>query len=446
MPLPQRSQVEHWLSRTVVDRDGTEVGRCTRIYADTDTGLPEWLLVVVDGDDDGVIAPLLDASDAGERVQLSTSFDLIQSAPRIGTPDSISPDDEVQFYEHYGIALSDDASSTGLPAEVTEQAEAVTGGTGTGTGNTVDTDTDSFSAPAVASPVTAPSTTSVASPAVEVSAPETAEISAPAVAPVEETVPTPAVRLPAASTGTSTGGSSVSTTGGSDRSAAYAGGAAGLLALAGAAWWLRGRRQQASTPAARATSYGRGVASSFSLPEGLGDRLGEAAARAADAAAMVGSKAAGATGAGKKATTAASKTASKKAAKAAGRTTKATSSALDATTSALDDLGEGVVDAGEAVADSYHAAMTRLFGVAGVAVGFLLGARSGRQRYEQIAGVARDVASSPQLRSLAGAAREAATGPQVRQVASRVGTTVSSLADRSPLPTGSSNGDRTPRY
>jgi hypothetical protein len=45
MDLPDRAEAKSWQGRDVVDRDGEPLGRCHGVFADTDTGLPEWVLV-----------------------------------------------------------------------------------------------------------------------------------------------------------------------------------------------------------------------------------------------------------------------------------------------------------------------------------------------------------------------------------------------------------------
>jgi hypothetical protein len=49
MDLPDRAEAKSWQGRDVVDRDGEPLGRCHGVFADTDTGLPEWVLVDVGG-------------------------------------------------------------------------------------------------------------------------------------------------------------------------------------------------------------------------------------------------------------------------------------------------------------------------------------------------------------------------------------------------------------
>ena len=54
--------------------------------------------------------------------------------------------------------------------------------------------------------------------------------------------------------------------------------------------------------------------------------------------------------------------------------------------------------------------MRRIIFVTGLAVGFVLGARAGRERYEQLMRLARKAADSPAVQQAAAAAQEQATG------------------------------------
>ncbi len=68
--------------------------------------------------------------------------------------------------------------------------------------------------------------------------------------------------------------------------------------------------------------------------------------------------------------------------------------------------------------------MWKLSFVVGAAVGYVLGTRAGRQRYEQIAGATRKVAQNPKVQSATDKARQqagAAAGKAAGAVADKVG-------------------------
>jgi hypothetical protein len=117
MALPARGIVQTWVGRTVVDRDGTEIGVCTAVLTDDGTGLPEWLYAQVD--QATVIVPLVDATEVGDRVQVAVSrTDVGNAPPPAGDTQHLSQGEEAALYQHYGIEYSRTASETVLPTDV----------------------------------------------------------------------------------------------------------------------------------------------------------------------------------------------------------------------------------------------------------------------------------------------------------------------------------------
>jgi DNA-binding transcriptional MocR family regulator len=70
----------------------------------------------------------------------------------------------------------------------------------------------------------------------------------------------------------------------------------------------------------------------------------------------------------------------------------------------------------------------RIIFVAGLAVGFVLGARAGRERYEQLKRLARKAADSPAVQQAAAAAQAQASG-LARSAKDRVAERVPRMAD-----------------
>jgi hypothetical protein len=102
-----------WVGRTVVDRDGAETGTCRAVLTDDATGLPEWMYAELDGDT--VVIPLLDAAEDGDRLRVTASRAQVVDAPRVGGSQKLSAAQEVALYQHYGIEYSTAASETVLP-------------------------------------------------------------------------------------------------------------------------------------------------------------------------------------------------------------------------------------------------------------------------------------------------------------------------------------------
>jgi len=93
------------------------------VFADTDTGLPEWILV--DVEDRRAFVPVGDAEQEDERVRVRFSRDQVRSAPDVGDVAELTEDDEKQLYTHYGVAFSTKDSDSVLPVGATESADAV---------------------------------------------------------------------------------------------------------------------------------------------------------------------------------------------------------------------------------------------------------------------------------------------------------------------------------
>jgi hypothetical protein len=114
MALPDRDVALAWLGKTVVDPDGAKIGRCTAVFTDDATGVPEWLGAQLGG----VMAfvPLVDAGEVGGQVQVVVTREQVVHAPLLGSVERISEDQEAALYRHYGIEHSRAASASLLPA------------------------------------------------------------------------------------------------------------------------------------------------------------------------------------------------------------------------------------------------------------------------------------------------------------------------------------------
>ncbi|SDL97681.1 hypothetical protein SAMN05660642_01209 [Geodermatophilus siccatus] len=131
MTLPDRDAARDWIGRTVLDRDGAEIGVCAALLADEATGLPEWMYA--ERDEGTVVVPLLDATDSGGRVQVTVTRADADRAPRFGPARELSQDQEAELYRHYGIEYSTATSDSLLPAAEPEPTGAApTGAAPTG--------------------------------------------------------------------------------------------------------------------------------------------------------------------------------------------------------------------------------------------------------------------------------------------------------------------------
>lgn len=118
-----------WVGLPVTDSSGDTVGTCTAVYADDATGLPEWALVQ-GGRDSGLrFLPLVDARTEGGSLRVAVDSERIESAPRVGSQGHLTEAEEAVLYEHYGVPYSAGPSDTLLPASVDEASTEALGET-----------------------------------------------------------------------------------------------------------------------------------------------------------------------------------------------------------------------------------------------------------------------------------------------------------------------------
>lgn len=101
---PAPAVVAEWRGMTVVDSDGSKIGKLDEIYLDQETKRPEWALI-----NTGLFGtkssfmPLAGASAADDQVQTTFTKDQVKDAPSIDTDGQLSPEEEATLYEHYGL-------------------------------------------------------------------------------------------------------------------------------------------------------------------------------------------------------------------------------------------------------------------------------------------------------------------------------------------------------
>lgn len=113
MNFPERAVALEWVGRTIVDRDGVEIGSCTDVFLDDATQVTEWVCSQMAGGP--VFLPAVGALESSGKVQVVVSRADIAAAPPVSGTAHIFADEEVALYRHYGIPYSRDASATVLP-------------------------------------------------------------------------------------------------------------------------------------------------------------------------------------------------------------------------------------------------------------------------------------------------------------------------------------------
>src|SRR5262245_46818644 len=125
MTLPTLDQARRWRGLTLVAEDDEPVGKIEAIYVDRSTRQPEWALVHTGLFGSArTFVPLADAAQRGDTVRVPHATSVVHEAPRLEEDAELSEEDEARLCAHYGIQYATDASSSGLPAGETAAATA----------------------------------------------------------------------------------------------------------------------------------------------------------------------------------------------------------------------------------------------------------------------------------------------------------------------------------
>jgi uncharacterized protein (TIGR02271 family) len=99
--------------RTLLDRNGEKVGKIEEVYADQESGQPEWALLHT-----GLLGtkknfvPLRGATASGEDVQVGIDKQAIKDSPGVEADGELSEPEERTLFEHYGIPYTTEGSTT----------------------------------------------------------------------------------------------------------------------------------------------------------------------------------------------------------------------------------------------------------------------------------------------------------------------------------------------
>jgi hypothetical protein len=131
MTLPGPDVTHRWQGRTLVDHHGEPLGTIEIIYLDKVTNQPEWALLEAGGTGPTrTFIPLVSAGEEGDTVRVPFAKTLVEGAPAMAADQELSEDQEGELYRHYGVPYSRADSPSGLPAgepEPTESALAAGG-------------------------------------------------------------------------------------------------------------------------------------------------------------------------------------------------------------------------------------------------------------------------------------------------------------------------------
>jgi uncharacterized protein (TIGR02271 family) len=123
MLMPDIDTVRGWRGRTMVDRDGNRIGSIEDIYADDQSGAPEWALVKTGlfGTKSSYV-PIARASERNGDVHVPFEKQLVKDAPRIEADQHLSEAEERELWRHYGLDYG--AGQAATPAQPRTDTEA----------------------------------------------------------------------------------------------------------------------------------------------------------------------------------------------------------------------------------------------------------------------------------------------------------------------------------
>jgi hypothetical protein len=115
--LPGPEATHRWQGRTLVDHNGEPLAIIEVIYLDKVTNQPEWALLEADAAGPArTFVPLVSASEEGDSVRVPFAKTLVEAAPGMAADQELSEDQEQELYRHYGVPYSRADSPSGLPA------------------------------------------------------------------------------------------------------------------------------------------------------------------------------------------------------------------------------------------------------------------------------------------------------------------------------------------
>jgi hypothetical protein len=115
--LPGPEATHRWQGRTLVDHNGEPLGSIEIIYLDKATNQPEWALLEASAAGPArTFVPLVSAGEEGDTVRVPFAKVLVEGAPAMPADQELSEDQEGELYRHYGVPYSRADSPSGLPA------------------------------------------------------------------------------------------------------------------------------------------------------------------------------------------------------------------------------------------------------------------------------------------------------------------------------------------
>jgi uncharacterized protein (TIGR02271 family) len=112
-----QDQIDNVIGRGVYGSDGGKIGTAVQVYADDQTGQPEWMTVRTGlfGTKESFV-PLADASLSGDQITVPYDKAFVKGAPNMDEDGDLSEDEERELYAYYNRTDYDTTSTAGTAA------------------------------------------------------------------------------------------------------------------------------------------------------------------------------------------------------------------------------------------------------------------------------------------------------------------------------------------
>jgi sporulation protein YlmC with PRC-barrel domain len=105
------------IGRRAFDRNGAKIGTVDEVYLDDSTGEPEWAAVRTGLFSRDAFVPLKPSELLEDQLRVPFDKALVKNAPDFGVGRHLSPEQELQLYHHYGMAIPSSGSQSQTPAD-----------------------------------------------------------------------------------------------------------------------------------------------------------------------------------------------------------------------------------------------------------------------------------------------------------------------------------------
>ncbi|MGD6746840.1 PRC-barrel domain-containing protein [Streptomyces sp. BH106] len=94
------------IGRKAFDRNGAKIGTIDEVYLDDATGVPEWAAIRTGLFSRDAFVPLEPSDFTDGTLHVPFERSLIKDSPDFGVGRHLSPEQELQLYDHYGLDIT----------------------------------------------------------------------------------------------------------------------------------------------------------------------------------------------------------------------------------------------------------------------------------------------------------------------------------------------------